>query len=571
MRLGVLSPLRCGLLVVLLAAREGAAKPPVLTYLYPAGGQVGTSFDIKLEGSPDGPGSGVWVDCPGVTVLPAGKDKGRVIISDQAAPGLYALRTYNGEGVSAMRWFSIGTLPEVSEVEPNDAIAGGQPIGESAVCINGRLEKSGDVDGFVCKVEAGRTLVAAVEAYALGSPLDAVLNVYDEQGVRIATAHDGRNLDPVLACKVERTGRYTVQVSGFTHPPAADVRFTGGAGAIYRLQITTGPAVTHAFPPVVTLGAKSRLELRGYNLTAKDRTFEVDGTRLPVDQVVDAITVPHALWPVQVVPSSVAPTIEREPNNQAKEAQAVTMPCSAAGTVSSAGDVDRFAFTARKGERVSVRVRSKALGLPLDAMLKIESADGKTLASSDDQGELPDPFAAFNAPADGAYQAVVSDLFNRGGDTHSYVLEVTTEKPDFEVDLAGPNTLLLEAGKTVDITAKIKRIGSMNQPLVATVAGLPQGVLCEPVLVGEKATDVKLTLAAAIAAPGASQPVSLSVFAKEARPMLHRTARFALRGEEKRGTTLCDESTRIWLTVLPARAEPGKPASAAPATPQAAK
>lgn len=571
MRLGLLSPLRCGLLVVFLAAREGAAKPPVLTYLYPAGGQVGTSFDIKLEGSPEGPGSGVWIDCPGVAVLPAGKDKGRVIISDQAAPGLYPLRTYNGEGVSAMRWFRVGTFPEVSEVEPNDAIAGGQAIGESAVCINGTLEKSGDVDGFVCKVEAGRTLVAAAEAYALGSPLDAVLNVFDEQGVRVATAHDDRNLDPVLAYKVERAGHYTIQVSGFTHPPAADVRFTGGATAIYRLQITTGPAVTHAFPPVIALGARSKLDLRGHNVTAKDGTFEVDGTRLPVDQAIPAIIVPHALWPIQVVASPVAPTIEREPNNQTKDAQAVTLPCSAAGTVSSAGDVDRFAFTARKGERVSVRVRSKALGLPLDGMLKVESADGKTLASSDDQGDLPDPSATFSAPADGTYQAVVSDLFNKGGAAHCYVLELAAEQPDFEVDLAGPNTFLLEAGKTVDITAKVKRLGSMNQPLVAMVAGLPQGVLCEPVLVGEKATDVKLTLAAAISAPRATQPVCVSVFAKDARPMIHRTARFALRGEEKRGTTLCDASDRIWLTVVPAKPEPGKGASGAPAMPQAAR
>jgi hypothetical protein len=48
------------------------------------------------------------------------------------------------------------------------------------------------------------------------------------------------------------------------------------------------------------------------------------------------------------------------------------------------------------------------------------------------------------------------------------------------------------------------------------------------------------------------------VFVKDGKPMTHRTALFALRGETKRGTSLLDESDQIWLTVTPGKPEVAK-------------
>jgi Bacterial pre-peptidase C-terminal domain len=220
--------------------------------------------------------------------------------------------------------------------------------------------------------------------------------------------------------------------------------------------------------------------------------------------------------------------------------------------------VDRFAFQAKKGERLLVQVRSKALGMPLDASLRIESSDGKVLASNDDQGENPDPMAAFNAPAEGTYQAVVSDLFGKGGAMHGYVVEIGAERPEIEVSLTSVNGVVLAAGKTADVTAKVKRLGNLSGPLAACIEGLPPGVLAETAMVDEKKGEVKVTLSASANAPSSSGPIVLSVFVKDGKPMTHRTALFALRGETKRGTSLLDESDQIWLTLTPGKPEVAK-------------
>ena len=475
-----------------MSALSGAV--PSLTNLFPAGGKQGTTFPIALGGKVAGERAGVWVAGAGVTIsAPDAKGNATATIAPDAATGLRLVRAFNTEGASAARWFSVGVLPEISEKEPNDGIGEGQQIEKHPACVNGVLEKSGDIDGFMIQAEAGRTIVATVEAYALGSPVDAVLNLFDEQGTRIATAHDGRNLDPFLAHKVEKAGKYTIQISGFDHPPRAEVRFTGGPTVVYRISITTEPVVTQFYPAVVPFGVKQQVELRGHNLDKIDPAFEVDGAKLAVGEALQLLQLPKwSIGPVQVLASATIPLVEKEPNNAAPDAMLLGLPFAAGGTISVAGDVDRFAFQAKKGERLLVQVRSKALGMPLDASLRIESSDGKLLASNDDQGDSADPMAAFNAPAEGTYQAVVSDLFGKGGAMHGYVVEIGVERPDIEFSLTSPNAIVL------------------------------------------------------------------AVFVKDAKPMTHRTARFTLRGETKRGTSLLDESDPIWLTVTPGKPEAAK-------------
>ncbi len=536
------------------------AAEPTLTHLFPAGGKQGTTFPITLGGKVSGDGAGVWISGEGVTISPPdAKGNATATLALDAVTGLRLVRVVNAEGASLPRWFSVGVLPEMAEKEANDALGAGQKIDRLPVCVNGVLAKAGDIDGFTFHAEAGRTIIAAVEAYALGSPVDAVLGLFDEHGTRVASAHDGRNLDPFLARRIEKTGSYTVQISGFDHPPRADVRFTGGATVVYRISLTTEPVVTQLLPAVLPAGVKQQVELRGFNLEKIDPAFEIDGARSVSGDGISLLQLPKwSIGPMQMRVSPTIPVVEKEPDNTVTEAFFVGLPCVAGGTISVGGDVDRYAFQAKKGERLTVRVRSKELGMPLDAALRIESAEGKVLASNDDQGDLPDPLTAFVAAADGTYQAVVSDLFNKGGDLHSYVIEIGPDRPDLQVVLTSKDAIVIAAGATSEITAKVTRLGGVTGPLVACLEGLPPGVLAESALVDEKKGEVKISVTAGATAPSASCPIRCAVFAKEAKPLLHRTARFALRGEARRGTSLVDESDQIWLTVVPAKPEQAK-------------
>src|SRR6185503_6408822 len=104
--------------------------------------------------------------------------------------------------------------------------------------------KTGDVDSYAVTLESGQTLIAALDAYTLASPVDAVLRVVDARGVQMALDHDhGRTLDPFLVWTATAAGTYVLQVFGFAYPPASEIRFTGGNSCVYRLHLSRGPCL----------------------------------------------------------------------------------------------------------------------------------------------------------------------------------------------------------------------------------------------------------------------------------------------------------------------------------------
>ena len=540
--------MRPALIVLLMVCGLVHAEAPKLEALFPAGGQVGSSFVVTASGRIEADAH-LWTDTTGVYLVPNGKKREwQVTLTPEAKPGLFLIHAANADGASEPRWFSIGTLPEVAEVEPNDEAGKGQPMDTLPVCVNARLDKSGDMDGYRVKLAAGQTLVARVEAYSLGSGVDMMAHVLDEQGVRVLTASDDRNLDPLIVFKAAKAGIYTVQVAGFAHPPAADVRFTGGQTVVYRLQLTQGPTVTQVFPAAVAETGKTELELVGSNLDPKKTKHVVDAALLTRDGDIGLILPPGLLAPVQVLITPKAASTEKEPNNN----QETAMPIQAGavgGRIADKNDVDRYAVAMKTGDKLQARVVAKRLGLPLDALLKIEGPDGKLITTADDQSEqLPDPQAVWTAALDGVHQVVVEDLFHQGGPDKAYVLEVRPPLPAYEVTMAEAKPLKVTAGKTISLKVTVKLLNGFKDPLVVRVSGLPAGVHAPEVAVPEKGGEVEVKLTAASNAMPSGQLIQVSVWTK-AEPGLHQQAKGPLRGESLRGTSLLDSTPQFWLAV----------------------
>ncbi len=536
------------------AAKKKAAPPS--TVFFPAGAQRGTTSTITLSGKLED--CHIAIDCPGVMFVPGEKNSVDVIVAPDAPLGLHLVQVFNESGASDPRWFSIGALPEILEKEPNDSLGAEQVIDKLPMCVNGQLEKRGTADLFAFKLEAGQTLVAALEAYALGSLVDPLLELRDEQRTILATAHDGRNLDPVLSFKAPKTGRYTLQVAGFTHPPAADVNFAGGPGIVYRLSLSTQATTLRVFPAAVSRTSPNKLDLLGANIADKSKTFDFDASHLAVEPRISTITPPFALAPIQVAVTDAAVQRATEPNSTSEQAMPLTVPACVGGRIDKAGDADCFAFEAKKGSYYNLRLLAKSLGLPLDAVLTVMDPTGKEAASNDDTAEGEDPLLSFKASVDGRHIIKVTDLFGKGGEDAEYVLILGPGEETFSATITTKPTLVVEAGKTVEIKAKIKRVGGYAGDLVARVHGLPVGVICADVEAPKKSGDeFTLKLQAAQNAASSNGPISAVLWTKEAKdkPLLSRAATLDLRGENRRGTTTLDVTDRLWLTVI---AEPAK-------------
>lgn len=534
---------------ILLGTVLASAEAPKLEALFPAGGQAGSSFVLTASGKVEADAR-LWTSAPGVYFVPNGKKREwQVTLAADAPRGLHLVHCANADGASEPRWFSIGSLPESIEAEPNDEVARPQAVEKLPATINARLDKSGDMDGYAVKLEAGQTLVAAVEAYSIGSGADMLANLMDEKGTRLHTASDSRNLDPLLVFKAPRAGRYIVQLAGFAHPPAADVRFTGGSTLVYRLHLSAGPVVTQIYPAAVAAAGKTEVELTGHNLDPQKARLTLEPKDLRREGDLGFVTPPGALQPLQVLVTAKPAAVEKEPNNKREQATALLAGAAVGGRITDKADVDRFAILMKKGEKLQARLFAKRIGIPLDALLKVEAPDGKLLTSADDESEQrPDPVVTWTAAADGPHHLVVEDLFHQGGADKAYVIEVSAPAPGFEVTLADAKPVVIEAGKPVSLKATVKLLNGFKEPLIARVANLPAGVAAPEVAVPEKGGEVEIRLQAATLAPRGGQPVQVEIWSKNA-PFLSRAATAPLRGENKRGTSPLDETSQVWLTV----------------------
>ncbi|HYF34502.1 MAG TPA: PPC domain-containing protein, partial [Prosthecobacter sp.] len=323
------------------------------------------------------------------------------------------------------------------------------------------------------------------------------------------------------------------------------VRFTGAVTAVYRLHLSTGPVVTALFPAVVSTQAKVDVQLRGYGLDPKKLSHSLPPISAQSD--IAAVPVPNALHPIQLVTVDQPALVEKEPNNEPAQATPIKPGDTIGGHITDKDPLDRFAITVKKGDRLSLRIFARRLGSPLDPVLQVFNAEGKSLLDQDDSGENNnDPQAEWTAPADGAYQLVVKDRFNHGGETFAYVLRVLPSVPGYTVAVADAKPITLEPGKTANLKASIKLAGNYKEPLICRLASLPPGVHAAEVPVPAKGGDVELKLEAAADAPESQGAIQVTVWTKDNRI---RIATYPLRGENLRGTSLLDHAQPLWLTV----------------------
>ena len=540
-------------LPILSAARAAAPAPE---FIFPAGGKQGATVKVTVGGKLDGWPVGVWTDHANL-IFKAATNSGAFSVSVGAdvPPGPHLVRFYNGDGAAEPRTFVVGRRDEVLEAEPNDDFRKAQRLAQSAVVVNGRLEKAGDVDSFAIQAEQGKWIVAAVDCYALGSSVDPVLQILDERGVRVAFNHDTHNLDALVAWQAPRAGNYIVQVLGFAHPPAADVAAKGSAAYVYRLTLTTGPFARSAFPMGLKRGSKSALELVGWNLPKGAQP--VDGTRVTAAEqllFLPAEPTGDTLW---LDVADATEVNEQEPNDAAAKAQPVTFPATVNGRIGRPGDVDRFAFPAKKNERFNFQMRAVGLHSPLAARLRVEDTNGVSLAEQQG-GDLNDPRLGWNAPADGSYVLAVSDMYGQGGAEWLYRIKTAPAPPHFTATVP-THAFFVENGKTNEVKVTLARNDGFKDKLALAVKGLPDGVTARIPPVPDKGNEVKVELVAAADARAASVPIEFILSAPEVRPPMSRAATFSLRGTEPRGDRLVNDGHVAWLTVANKPAPPPPP------------
>jgi hypothetical protein len=434
----------------------------------------------------------VWFEGPRLP-LPASQQAedypqdmaGEVRIAADAAPGPRRGRVWTSEGAASGLSFVVGELPEVVEEEID-----GDPVPADVtlpVTVNGRIFPREDVDFWAFTARKGEAITAEVVAARFGSPLDSRLEVRGPDGRVLAENDDTFGADSLVHFTADRDGKYLVRIH--------DVNRGGGQNFVYRLTLTAGPFIDRVYPLGGRRGSKVRFEPRGHGLSGGPVELQ-----LPADAPADYDTRfsvgGKPSNPVRLDVDDLPEHREAEPNDEAAQAKQVALPAVVNGRVGHPGDVDCWAFAARKGEAVAIELRARQFGSPLRGVLTLHDGAGKQLARAEAAGASPDPALTWTAPADGTYNVRVADRFRtRGGPDYAYRLRLAAAPaPDFRLRLAA-DALTLPRGKVAKLKVGTERIGGLKGPITLALDGLPAGVRADntTIAAGQPVVEVRLT------------------------------------------------------------------------------
>ena len=454
-----------------------------------------------------------------------------VKVAPDAQPGKRELRMVTKLGITNPMVFYVGQLPELNEATP---VSTGQMTSYRAArarapadsdteitlpaVLNGQI-MPGDVDRFKFKARKGQGLVVSAAARELIPYLadavpgwfEATLALYDAKGNELTYADRYRfHPDPVLYYKIEKDDEYVIEIR--------DSIYRGREDFVYRVSVGQLPFVTSIFPLGGKAGARTAIELTGWNLPAATIVSD-DKDRAPGVYPVSVGTRPRVSNCVPFAVDDLPECLDQSGNDKPQTAQKVKLPIVVNGRIDKPGDRDVFSFQGKAGSEVVAEVVARRLDSPLDSMLKLTDSAGKQLACNDDTEDRgaglethhADSFIRARLPADGTYYVHLGDTQKKGGRAHAYRLRISPPRPDFELRVV-PSSINMRAGASVPITVcAIRRDGFDGEIKLAMKPA--QGIFkLSGAWIPAGQDQVRLTLTAPRAA--LKQPVNLAMEGK---------------------------------------------------------
>jgi hypothetical protein len=491
-----------GTLVLIVLVRPALAISPVIRTMKPAGGQRGTELVVTLTGQRLGDSRDILFYEPGIRVTRIAADnddqvKATLAIDRDAAPGLYDFRLRTATGITPLKTFSVGVLPEVEEKEPNNDFAKPQPIPMN-VTVNG-VAANEDVDYYAVKAKKGERITAEIEGIRLGLTLfDPYVAILSEKRFELASSDDSALIwqDGLVSVVAPEDGSYIVL--------AREAAYAGNANCLYRLHVGNFPRPTATMPAGGKIGEP--IDVRWIGDVLGEKT-----THLTLPASLD----PHFGLLAQdekgVAPfenvfrlSPFGNTTEVEPNEATAAATPCVPPVALNGAIGAAGDLDRYVFKAGKGQKYDIRVFARQIRSPLDSVLSISDRGGSRLASNDDTGG-PDSYVRFVAPRDGEYVVMITDQLKKGGPDYIYRVEITPVEPRLRLSTpseaprrgTGTMAVAVPRGNRQAILINAAR-AEFGGAVALSFSGLPAGVGFEadPIGPGLDAVPVVFTAAA---------------------------------------------------------------------------
>jgi len=366
-------------LAVLLAAASSAwAQNQYIGFVYPAGGQQGTTFPIRLGGQ--------------ALLNPA-----HVVVS--------------GEGVSVR-------LVEYSRV------LGNQELGLVQQQLNELRKPETTVDDV---------MAAKMAWYEFPAPIGPPAAAGAEEGIMCSACGRMNPLDATVcsdcSAKLERPAAPPPVATDAKEEPPKSEKEIAKQNLIDRIQRRFAedertPAVgsqTELIFAEVTIEPDAKPGRREIRVVSNSLSFYVG-------QVPEVARKPMKTMQLPVLGREHLAQRKRPPEEIVLR---IPVPCTMNGQIA-AGEVNRYRFSASEGQRLVITAKARDLipyvpdGVPgwFQAVLRLHDAKGNEVAYNDDFRSNPDPLIYYEVPADGEYVLSINEALFRGRESFVYRITI---------------------------------------------------------------------------------------------------------------------------------------------------
>ncbi|MCH2201032.1 MAG: hypothetical protein MK102_03615 [Fuerstiella sp.] len=538
------------LIVISLGFNNGFAQTaPQIGYVFPAGGQAGTTVDVRLGGhnlTPDmqffvhdsrvrleilGPPGDILItpppywkghkanlgDAPLAREVPA-----RITIPTDMPAGMIEWQLANANGASNIGSFVISREVEVVEAEHGNGRP--QTLCGLPITVSGRLSRIEEVDRYRFVPQKRGLVNCRLFTHQLRTPVHGVLEVKDTAGNLVADAVDTEGIDPVLTFLADDDTEYFVSVR--------DIDFAGNGSFVYRLHISEGPRVLVAVPAAAQRGKTVSVSFVGPGIETgtlelesitRDVTFPADTSLSTWEYQLETpfgLTSPYS-FSMSDTPISVG--------NPTSDMQMSLKPIGITSRLESSGE-NRFQFEGKQGDVWNLQVAARQIGSPLDVALEILDPEGSPLASNDDADGSTDAALQFTVPADGPCTVVVSDHVTGFAGTPLAFFHLTVASPpNAGFELTVPQSLNAGLGAATDLTVNVVRRGGFAEPIHIELNGLPVGFTApDDLVIAADATELKIPLTSAADSEVVANMVDVSGIAQTSGTRITKSTLLAM-------------------------------------------
>ena len=497
-------------------------------YVYPAGGQQGTSIDVVVGGQSLNNITGVYMNGKGwsgeilekIPVDLKAKNlrikeqdipqleeqiKIRITLDKKAEPGIRDFRLVTGDGFTNRIYFEIGQLPEARELELNNSSKDANVVGSTPLIINGQI-MPGKRDFFCFNATKGENLVCQVKARVLVPYLaDAVpgwfqpvLTLRDNHGKEVAYNDDlGQIPDPVIIYMVAETGPYTLEIK--------DAVYRGREDFVYRITIGETPFIKSIFPLGGEKGKKVTVKLDGVNLSK-------DQLKVVVNKNSNDRLFINAVGKNKLLSNPIAFAVsDKEEIVGLENSRLVPTPLPANeiinGVINQPGEEHWFSVDGKKGQNMTIEIMAHRLGSLLDADLTLFDDKGKIVAQNDDFKDESEGMETFHADPRILYKFSkddhlllrLRDVEGHGGKEFGYRLWSGKPEPDFDLRIE-PSNLIIGQGGTTSFTVHALRKYNFFGPIELQLKNLPSGFTFSDNTIKKGQSELRMTVTAPIEA-----------------------------------------------------------------------